>query len=187
MGAFRPTDSIESLNRRERGLGSTRGTCRRGGSRCVGARGLRPRAAHAVPGGLPAVSRRTRAFQPPRPRDRRARRVADKGAGDSTHRAEHHSAGHRAQRGIARALRYRGAGREHQKQCGYAVDLDHPGVPTINDGMLTRLYGEMRDTLWLERGLLESTVPGAGAACRRQIASPRASAAALRMAEILAL
>ena len=78
--------------------------------------------------------------------------------------------------------------------------LDHISVPSVEGGMLICLYGEMRDALWPERGL-----SGSMARARRvwlccplfrrdgrfrvprQTASPRASAAALRIAEMLAL
>jgi hypothetical protein len=63
--------------------------------------------------------------------------------------------------------------------------------------MLTCLYGEMRDALWPDHGLSGSMARNAfgvtllparyGARERRQIASPRASAAALRIAEMLVL
>jgi len=120
--------------------------------------GFRPGAAHAVPRSLPAVPRRS-TFQSPRSRDRRPGSVADESASDGPDRAEHHGAGHCAQCRVARALRHHGGGHQHQKQCGYTVDLDHICTPTIKGGMLPRFCGEMRDALWPEHGLLGSAIP----------------------------
>lgn len=77
-------------------------------------------------------------------------------------------------------------------------------VPSVKNGMLICLYGEMRDALWPERGLSGSLAGSLAAmpsrragSCKErlgaatddtpQTASPRASAAALRIAEMLVL
>ena len=51
----------------------------------------------------------------PRPRYRRPGSVADEGPGDCPDRPERDGAGHRTQRGVTRALRKRGGGRQYQE------------------------------------------------------------------------
>jgi hypothetical protein len=146
--------SVESLDRRKRclrgsarcrsaGRGSSARRLRSGAGSCS-ANGFRSRGTHAaILRDLLALPCRPAAVDSPRPRYRWPSRIADKGARDRSDRSEHHGAGHRSQRGVARALRERGRRREQHKQPGNGGNgLHHLLAPSINDRMLTLLYGQ---------------------------------------------